>query len=412
MWNLGSLVVLTWPTLPPRILDVVVAISFSVLSLLPAVLLHVSLDGKWRSLLVSGYLLSSTAVFMHFLEIRSNGAALHQRALLLITIGFLLLTVVAVVRSALRSPPGDRSGGIRTAASMCLALFAMSFVHFGTGHAGQAWGSEVFVHHAGIPLALLVLLQDDRFILLDAFVRFLANALLAAVLAMLWMAAVFRPARMDRIREPLYEALLLISVGVFFILFAWLRSLVQAWLTKAIFRRGSIGALPRRVNDSPDFPGDEQYLDWAAAAVAAAVRTKDYVVVAGNDIEGLANLHLPVLAAPFLRAGSLRDWNWAEVIVPVRHGAGNVKVILLGRRQGGQRYLSEDLGVLARTSGVIAERMEAIERQEMKRLVSQAELRALQSQINPHFPVQCAEHALRNHSARSQRSPAHGTQSR
>ena len=65
---------------------------------------------------------------------------------------------------------------------MCLALFAMSFVHFGTGHASQAWSSELVVHHAGIPLALFVLLQDYRFVLLDAFVRFLANALLAAML--------------------------------------------------------------------------------------------------------------------------------------------------------------------------------------------------------------------------------------
>ena len=385
VWNLGSLVVLTWPSLPPRVLDVVVAVSFSVLSLLPAVLLHVALAGRWRGLLASGYVLSFTAVSMHFLEIRRDGAALHQRALLLITIGFLLLTVAAVFRSALGSPAGDRSGGIRMAASMCLALFAMSFVHFGTGHASQAWGSEVFVHHAGIPLALLVLLQDDRFILLDAFVRFLANAFLAAVLAMLWMEAIFQPVLTDRIHEPLYEALLLISVGVFFILFAWLRSLVQAWLTRAIFRRGSIADLPGRVNNSPDFPGDEQYLDWAAAAISAAVRTKDYVVVKGKDIESVSNLHLPVLAAPFLRADSLHRWSWAEVLVPVRHAAGNVKVILLGRRQGGQRYLSEDLEALARTSGVIADHVEAIERQEMKRLVSQAELRALQSQINPHF---------------------------
>ena len=385
VWNLGSLVVLTWPSLPPRVLDVVVAVSFSVLSLLPAVLLHVALAGRWRGLLASGYVLSFTAVSMHFLEIRRDGAALHQRALLLITVGFLLLTVAAVFRSALGSPAGDRSGGIRMAASMCLALFAMSFVHFGTGHASQAWGSEVFVHHAGIPLALLVLLQDDRFILLDAFVRFLANAFLAAVLAMLWMEAIFQPVLTDRIHEPLYEALLLISVGVFFILFAWLRSLVQAWLTRAIFRRGSIADLPGRVNNSPDFPGDEQYLDWAAAAISAAVRTKDYVVVEGNDIESVSTLHLPVLAAPFLRADALHRWSWAEVLVPVRHAAGNVKVILLGRRQGGQRYLSEDLEALARTSGVIADHVEAIERQEMKRLVSQAELRALQSQINPHF---------------------------
>ena len=78
------------------------------------------------------------------------------------------------------------------AASMCLALFAMSFLHFGAGHAGQAWSSELIVHHAGIPLALFVLLQDYRFVLLDAFVRFLANALLAALLAAMAIEAVFR----------------------------------------------------------------------------------------------------------------------------------------------------------------------------------------------------------------------------
>jgi hypothetical protein len=385
VWNLGSLIVLTWPTLPTRVLDIVAAITFSVLSLLPAVLLHVSLGGRWRSLLVSGYLLSLAAVSMHFLEIQRDGASLHQRALLLITIGFLLLTGIAIVRSALGNSEGDRSGGIRTAASMCLALFAMSFVHFGAGHAGQAWGSEVFVHHAGIPLALLVLLQDDRFILLDAFVRFLANALLAAVLAVLWVSAVFRPVLVDRIHEPRYEALLLISIGVFFLIFAWLRSLVQGRLTQAIFRPGTIANLSSRVNDSPDFPEEAQYLDWAAAVIAAAVRTKDYVVVEGDEVESVAGLHLPVLARPLLWADSLRRWNWAEVVIPVRQGAGKVKIVLLGRRQGGQRYLSEDLAALARTSGVIADHLEAMQRQEMKRLVSQAELRALQSQINPHF---------------------------
>ena len=36
------------------------------------------------------------------------------------------------------------------------------------------------LHHGGIPLALFILMQDYRFVLLDAFVRFLANVLLAA----------------------------------------------------------------------------------------------------------------------------------------------------------------------------------------------------------------------------------------
>ena len=56
VWNLGSLVVLAWPGLPPRALNLVVAISFSVLSLLPAVLLHVSLEDSRPVLVGAGYL--------------------------------------------------------------------------------------------------------------------------------------------------------------------------------------------------------------------------------------------------------------------------------------------------------------------------------------------------------------------
>src|SRR5438309_223546 len=96
IWNLGSLVVLVFPALPAPVLNLVVAASFSVLSLLPAVLLHLWLEEGQRPLVVSGYVLSGCAVAMHFWEIRGNGAALHQVALLLITIGFLLLTGAAV----------------------------------------------------------------------------------------------------------------------------------------------------------------------------------------------------------------------------------------------------------------------------------------------------------------------------
>jgi LytS/YehU family sensor histidine kinase len=69
----------------------------------------------------------------------------------------------------------------------------------------------------------------------------------------------------------------------------------------------------------------------------------------------------------------------------VRCGPDDVQLILLGRRHGGQRYFSEDLDTLRRAGLEIAEHVETLRRQEMNRLVSQAELRALQSQINPHF---------------------------
>src|ERR1019366_8963824 len=81
--------------LPPSLLQLVVATSFSLLSLLPAVLLQVSLEGAWPALVGAGYVLSTAAVVMHFWEIAGNGAALHQTALLVITVGFLTLAAVA-----------------------------------------------------------------------------------------------------------------------------------------------------------------------------------------------------------------------------------------------------------------------------------------------------------------------------
>src|SRR5580693_1989566 len=57
-WNLGSLAVLAWPGLAPHALDLLAAFSFSVLSLLPAVLLQVSLDRRWPALSTAGYGLS------------------------------------------------------------------------------------------------------------------------------------------------------------------------------------------------------------------------------------------------------------------------------------------------------------------------------------------------------------------
>ena len=387
LWNLGSLVVLAWPGMPAALLNLVVAASFSVLSVLPAVLLHVwlrdaslrdtPLRGADLSVMIAGYVLSGVAVVMHFVEIRGNGPRLHQAALLLITFGFLVLTGGAVLRSR---PGGMRS--MQILAAMCLALFATSFVHFAGNHPGQPWSSELVVHHAGIPLALLVLLQDDRLVLLDAFVRFLANAVLAALVGGVMIAAALRVAPAGRLmHEPFDQALLLICISLFLLLFAWLRGRVQQWLTDFVFRRGALEHLPARLRDSSAAASEEQYLSWSAAAMGEAVRTRDYAMV-DAQMEGAAGLRGPITT----RAAALPGLPvWAETVVPLRLGQGGVKLIVLGRRQGGQPYLGEDLDVLRRASAEIAEKVETLRQQEMYRLVNQAELRALQSQIHPHF---------------------------
>lgn len=365
IWNVGSLIVLVRPGLSPGLMGVVVAISFSVLSLLPAVLLHISLEDTRPALVGCGYLLSTIAVGMHFWEIRGDGAELHQAALLLITIGFLVLTGIAVALTAWGPQVPRRSGSARIAASMCLALFAMSFVHFGSGHAEQAWSAELVIHHAGIPLALFVLLQDYRFVLLDAFVRFLTNALLAAVLTVLVIEASLRLVVRERVTpDPLQVAILLVSVCGILVFFAWLRGCLQEWLTRAVFRHGDVAGLVAALRGSPAFPNEEQFLEWAMKRIAATVRTGQYAMVRQSEA-----------ATP----------EWAEAVIPLRLGPGDWRLILLGRREGGQRYLGKDMDALAQAAAEIAERVDSLRQQEMTSLVSQAELRALQSQINPHF---------------------------
>ena len=75
----------------------------------------------------------------------------------------------------------------------------------------------------------------------------------------------------------------------------------------------------------------------------------------------------------------------AQAVIPLRLTRGSAYFLLLGRRQGGRPYLSEDFDTLRRVSEVIVDQVQRIRSTEMRRLVSQAELRALQAQINPHF---------------------------
>src|SRR5260370_13336204 len=157
LWNIGSLMGMATPVGDPTA-DVIIAASFSVLSLLPAVLLHISLQTRPRVLWMTGYAVSGIAVVLHFVDLITTAQRFHYAAILLVTIGFAVLTVISVVQEAFTGP--SDGGGKRLAAAMVLFLFAISFVHFESAHDIKAWSGEAAMHHAGIPLAIFVLLQD------------------------------------------------------------------------------------------------------------------------------------------------------------------------------------------------------------------------------------------------------------
>ena len=226
LWNAGSLIGMATAPAGNPIADIIIAGSFSVLSFLPAVLLHISLQSRPRFLWIAGYAVSTIAALLHIGDLITGAPRFHYAAILLVTIGFAVLTTASVIQEAFSGP--NDGGGKRLAGAMVLFLFAISFVHFESAHDIKAWSGEAALHHAGIPLALFVLLQDYRFLLLDAFIRFLVNGLLAAFAV--WIS--FKTeAKLGLVahawRDPFYAGLIFTGACLALSAFAYVRVRVQ-----------------------------------------------------------------------------------------------------------------------------------------------------------------------------------------
>ena len=318
---------------------------------------------------------------LHIGDLVTGAPRFHYAAILLITIGFAALSTASVVQEGVAGP---RDGsGKRLAGAMVLFLFAISFAHFGSAHDIKAWSGEAALHHAGIPLALFVLLQDYRFLLLDAFIRFLVNGLLAAFAVWLSLVAEAKLGLVARAsHDPFYAGLIFTSACIVLSVFGYLRVGVQGFLTKALFLRSNPERTIANLREIGDAVHTEvDYLTAAAKAVAAFFSAVRFEVARNSDESWLA----PGKATAVIDPSWSQDRNWVQAMAPLRLSPGDTHVLLLGPRRGSRRYLSEDLEMLDRLTVIMSEQVESIRAAEMQALVSQAELRALQAQIHPHF---------------------------
>ncbi len=379
LWNLGSLIGMATSPEGDPIADVIVAGSFSVLSLLPAVLLHISLRSRHPALWVTGYAVSFAAVALHIGDLVTTAPRFHYAAILLVTIGFGVLTTICVAKEAL-SGPKDGSGP-RLAGAMVLFLFAISFVHFESAHDIKAWSGEAALHHAGIPLALFVLLQDYRFLLLDAFIRFLVSATLAALAVWAAFQTEARFALLSHARrDPFYAGLIFTGACLLLSLFAYIRSRGQRFLTQVVFLRAHSEQAVSKLRETAAASRDERdYLASAAEIIAEFLSARRMELIAARDADA------PDKAIAVLDPAAWRVKAWVQALAPLRFARGDAHLLALGSRAGGRRYLSEDIEVLERLAAIVCEQVERLRNSEMQALVSQAELRALQAQINPHF---------------------------
>ena len=385
LWNALSLTVLTTVELGGGYTPIAVALSFAVLSLLPGVLLHLSLGSGQRRILVCGYLLSLAAVVTHLAELFGGGESSHRFGLLLITFGFGALALLAALALA-REKRRLKGASLRVIAAMALFFLAVSFIHFGSSHGSDAWAHEIVLHHAGIPLALVILLQTHRLLLLDVFVRFLGNALLAAVAAILLLGlAGFLGLLEPTSNDPFAQSILIVAGGLAFVAFPAIRKRVQNRLETTVFRRGdpvrALGEIRACLEDNENGGNS---LDRAGEVMARFANAERWQVV--EDETGTGKKLIRTRIRPDRESdGRSRRHRWAEVEVPIRTSGEETCCLLLGRRRGGHRYLSRDLEDLDRLSTELSDQLERRRRTELNRLVAEAELDALRAQINPHF---------------------------
>ena len=380
-WNLGSLIVLLAEP-GSRLQEIVAALSFAVLSLLPCTLLHLALRGEHRRLSWAGYVVGCGASLVHASNAFGIGFAPQEAGIALINYGFSALAVIAAVLLA-RGDSGHRLASMRTLAAMALFLLAASFVHFGRVHASEAWLHELAFHHAGIPLALFVLLLDYRFLLLDVFVRLAGAGLLAAAFAaaLLWLMNALGLLHSVGATALGLAAFLMVASLVILAyppVLAWL----GLWVQNALFRRKNVRIAAQGIR-TLSAAGERSLLERASESVADFVSAKRWTLLETGSARDITRVE--IAPAPCFETLAESGRRWGEAAVPLRDGTGASRVLLLGARQGGRRYLSGDVADLEQLAAEVAIRIEGIRREEQENLLRDAEMATLRAQINPHF---------------------------
>jgi Histidine kinase len=381
-WNLCALGMYGLPLLAPRWIAVC---GFSALGFLPAVVVHSVLRGTGATggvrlfVRTIAYGASSVAAMLQ-IEAALAGHAIPS------VLGFELLTaffigVLVPLALLTRGQPGSR----RALWGVALAAFAVSALHLSQYNETANWPLELVGHNASIPLAMAILYQDYPFAFADLFVKRTLTliGLVAAVSASLWITGVgFGPGPM--VSSSQIGTLMVLCVAT---------ALASPWiaggagwfvdtilLTRPNYRTVE-ARLARRLQDHDEAGGvlDEVCGELSIALSAASVRwfedeadpplnLSELVTV---DAGRRADIRVPVTELP-------RYWIEIDALT---HG---------------RRLLSDDVTMLSAVAVMAGRRIDGLRlgreryarqmrEREIAQLVTEAELRALRAQLNPHF---------------------------
>jgi two-component system LytT family sensor kinase len=410
-WNLGALTAfVTRNFANVRPFPLLMATAFTSLGFLPAVVVHSLMrtgDG-WRrrplalAITVVAYGLCVTAGALHFQQAIVRGTAPSQWALRVLTVGFaaLIVALLFIVRR--------QNGWQRAVWVSALALFAVSALHL-SHHEGRdySWPLELIGHHASLPLAAAILYEDYRFALADIFLkRAIALVLLVGLAFGLYLNVAAplleRRAQGVGVADPLSVSLLIGLWVATALAYPWLRRsvvrFVDAWLLRRVDYESMSVEIARLI---ADYEAPETILDEVCERLKASLTAREVKWGAAVDENDDEKRKMPSGSLiPFInKPKTSRRLKEAEprttnVLVPTAESPRYQ--LLVGDLAGGRRLLSDDLDFLGSVALMVARRIDAarvihercmrdLHEQEIRKLATEAELRALRAQINPHF---------------------------
>jgi two-component system, LytTR family, sensor kinase len=414
-WNVGSLAAFGLTPRAPGGLTLALlgAAAFASLGFLPAVVVHSLLRARGAAspqpaatiLRGGAYLLSAAAGALHFQEAVVSRVAPAHWALHILALGF--CAVIAALLLLLRRGEGWR----RVVWGAALAWFAVSAQHLSHhGGAEYSWWIEGVGHHASLPFAFVILYQDYRFALADLFLKralvlvvFIACAFGVYSLALLPLfAARGRSEAGGGQADLMIVGVLLLTWVAAALLYQPLRRAVGRFVDAALLRRADYEVLRAEVAEViARQETAERLLDEVSERVAAALTACEVHWAQAASPASPAHHALcavqpgPLLALPGrARPPRARRRAVASVLIPTVDAPQYQ--LLVGELSGGRRLLSDDAAFLEFVAMAAARRVDALRvahercrrdlrEQEIRKLATEAELRALRAQLNPHF---------------------------
>ncbi|MGH9754257.1 MAG: sensor histidine kinase [Blastocatellia bacterium] len=407
-WNLGALLDLGLHNFGGwRSSALLGATAFTALGFLPAVVVHSVLRSgdAWRrpmamGMLIAAYSFSAVASALHFHQALVWQSAPSHWALHILTAGFSALIIAMLVMAR------GRSGWGGAGWAPALAVFAVSALHL-SHHEGReySWWIELAGHHASLPLALAILYQDYRFALADIFLkRALSLVLLVGLAFGLYLNAA-APMLDRRNDHPVAVGALLGLWIVTALAYPWLRRGVTWFVDVVMLRRTDYEAMRAEIAQRIALlEAPEQVLDETCAHLAKALTAREVTWAVANDSSGK---ECKAQSAPLLPQLLLPS-NQSRASRRLKEPAAGATTILaptaeapqyrltIGEMTGGRRLMSDDVAFLEAVAVMVARRIDAarvihercardLREQEATKLATEAELRALRAQVNPHF---------------------------